>query len=253
MTTALAPTLAGRRAAGQSGALTTNVGQERCQEFKSQLRAAASIVDGKDFVTLEGYASVVNSTYKMWDWYGEYDEQIASTAFDTTLAASPDVAYLLNHTGMTMARTTAGTLTLSVDETGLLSVAQVNPKRSDVRDLVIAVEDGAIDQMSFAFRIVNGRWNEEYTMYTITEVDIDRGDVSAVNYGANPATSMSARAKQALDAIDHLDGAPLVAAAARATARLAERDTAEPAAIAARASTGRNAATLRAQLELDEI
>jgi hypothetical protein len=90
-------------------------------------------------------------------------------------------------------------------------------------------------------------------MYTITEVDIDRGDVSAVNYGANPATSMSARAKQALDAIDHLDGAPLVAAAARATARLAERDTAEPAAIAARASTGRNAATLRAQLELDEI
>ena len=66
-----------------------------------------------------------------------------------------------------------------------------------------------------------------------------------MNFGANPYTSISARARQALDAIDALTGAPLAAAAARAQARLTDQ-TPPP------VEHGANLATLRARLELDE-
>lgn len=235
-----------RKAAVEAGTVLV-AGEARNQEFKSQLRTSSTTKDDKTFVTLDGYASTVNQPYTMYDMFGEYTEQIAGSAFDVTLAAEPDVAFLLNHTGMTMARTTNQTLALSVDSTGLRSVAQLNPLRSDVQDLKLAIDDGNIDQMSFAFRIVDGRWDPTYTSYTITEVDLNRGDVSAVNYGANPSTSISARAKQGLDAIDHLEGEPLRILAARAQARLAiapeERDESKP--------VTPNAATLRARIELE--
>jgi HK97 family phage prohead protease len=238
----------GRRSAAQKTTLDSFAGQARRQEFKTQLRAIRSNKDGKDFVTLDGHASVTGVTYEMWDFWGPYDEMMATSAFDVTLAANPDVAFLVNHGGMTMARTTSGTLRLGVDDIGLATSADLNPQRGDVSDLVHAVDDGDIDQMSFAFRIVSGRWNEEFTQYTITEVDLDRGDVSAVNYGANPYTTIAARARQVFDGLAGLDGAPLRAARDRADALLAER---APAAESPSNPTGQNAATLRARLELE--
>ena len=247
-TTMIAPTLEGRRAAGAAGQLATFAGEGRKNPLKTDLRAKQTEKDGKTFETLEGYASMTELNYTMWDFFGEYEEKIAKGAFDKTLANSPDVAYLLNHTGMTMARTVAGTLRLSVDETGLWTEADLNPQRSDVQDLVHAVRDGNIDQMSFAFRIVSGHWSPDYTEYTIDEVDLDRGDVSAVNYGANPFTSISARANQGFEAVRNLTGAPLRALAAYAQERAAE---VEPA--TAEVTAGPNAATLRARLEIGGI
>lgn len=237
----------GRRAAASDGQLLS--GQARRQEFKAaDLRVHRSTGDdGKEFVTLDGHASVTGRAYEMWDFWGPYDELVAGSAFDTTLAAEPDVAFLVNHTGVTMARTTAGTLRLSVDDEGLFQSADLNPKRTDVQDLLLAIDDGAIDQMSFGFRIVSGRWNDEFTQYTITEVDLDRGDVSAVNYGANPFTSISARAQQAFDALDHLEGAPLRAARERIDARLRELTPAAPV-----KRTGQNKATLLRRLEFED-
>jgi len=234
-----------RREAFEAGTLRT-VGESRSQEFASELRADMAERDGKTFVVLDGYASTVNKPYMMYDEFGEYQEVIAPSAFDKTLAASPDVAFLVNHKGMTMARTKAGTLELSVDAVGLRSIAFLNPERSDVENLIYAVKDGNIDQMSFAFRIIAGDWNADYTVFTITEVDINRGDVSACNYGANPDTSIAARAKQALDGINHLRGEALRLVAARAAARVAEETpNVKP------APAGPSAATLRARLEME--
>lgn len=219
-------------------------GENTICDFRSQIRTKSETIDGKDFRVLEGYASVVNVGYTMWDWYGEYTEYLSTGAFDKTLAADPDVAFLLNHSGMTMARTRSGTLDLTADEVGLKTVARLNAQRQDVRDLVLAVEDENVDQMSFAFQIAAGHWSPDFTEYWIDEVDLDRGDVSAVNYGASPTTSISARALQAFHAIDALDGAPLRAARDRAQARLTES--------APVVSSGPSAATLRARLELEE-
>lgn len=171
----------------------------RLQSFAaSELRAQVEDRDGKEFFRLDGYASITDRAYPMWDIFGEYEEVITGSAFDRTLSAGPDVAFLLNHRGMTMARTTNGTLELSVDSLGLRSTAWLNSARQDVRDLVSAIEDNLITEMSFAFTIEDAEWNADFTRYEIKETDLNRGDVSAVNYGANPYTSIAARSREAL-------------------------------------------------------
>ena len=144
----------------------------------------------KAFTELTGYASVVERGYTMHDMFGPYSEVVSASAFDATLSANPDVVFLENHAGRAMARTGAGTLELSADATGLLSRALLNPTRTDVRDLTAAIADGAVTEMSFAFRITDGQWSPDYTEYRINAVDLDRGDVSAVTYGANPHTRL---------------------------------------------------------------
>lgn len=214
--------LDGRRAAALATPDDVPSTRARAQEFGAQMRATTVERDGKSFYRVEGYASTVEETYEMYDFWGPYDEIIDAGAFAATLSRDPDVAFLLNHRGMTMARTTNKTLELSVDEQGLRSVAFLNPERSDVKDMVHAIGDGNVDQMSFAFRIIRGQWSPDYTEYRILEVDLDRGDVSAVNYGANPNTSISARAKQALAAVEDLPVPVLRALVARGEERLGE-------------------------------
>lgn len=195
-------------------------GRARQEAFATELRSSLVERDGKEFLLVEGTPSVVERWYDMWDMFGPYEEKVAAGAFDKTLSANPDVNFLVNHRGTAMARTTAKTLELSVSMAGHLEMrAWLNPQRTDVQDLRHAIDDRAIDEMSFAFRITEFEWNESYDQFTIKEVDLHRGDVSAVNYGANPYTSISAREK--LAALDTLEGAELLAARARIEARLA--------------------------------
>lgn len=168
---------------------------------------------------LDGYASVTDRAYEMWDFFGPYTEIVAGGAFDETVAAAPDVAFLVNHRGVTMARTTAGTLELEADALGLRTQAFLNPKRQDVRDLIVAIDDKHITEMSFAFLIEDGEWSDDWETFTIRKINLDRGDVSAVNYGANPYTSVAARAREILADLDQL---PLGAARA-ALQRLHQR------------------------------
>jgi HK97 family phage prohead protease len=158
----------------------------------------------------------------MWDFFGPYNEIIDRSAFDETLTADPDVSFLVNHRGVTMARRKPGTkdgdqtLLLDMADTGLRSHAWVNPARTDVSDLVHAINDGDITEMSFAFMLDEGWWSDDFETFKITKVDLHRGDVSAVNYGANPYTSIAARSREILA---DLDGLP-VGAARAALARL---------------------------------
>lgn len=144
-----------------------------------------------DKVELRGYASTFEAPYEMFDFFGGYTETVRQGAFTKTLSDGADVAYLANHGGMTLARTKgSGTLRLSQDSTGLDTVATLNTTRSDARDLVTAIEDGDIDEMSFGFRMIRQEWSPDYEQRDLVELDLNKGDVSAVNYGANPATSV---------------------------------------------------------------
>ena len=160
--------------------------------YPVQLEARAK--DGASGVsTVFGYASVVEEPYEMWDFLGSYAEVVRTGAFTKTLSENPQVQLLLNHGGLSMAYTKAGTLRLAEDSSGLHMEADVNTSRSDVRDMVAAIEDGAVDEMSFAFRVPVGKslWSPDYDERSILEVDLHRGDVSVVNFGANPATSVA--------------------------------------------------------------
>jgi hypothetical protein len=186
-----------------------DVGPVRRMTFPAVLRAtmekrAGSPDDSKEWHHLSGVASTTETPYEMWDMFGPYTEKVSSTAFNNSLARKPDVAFLVNHTGLTMARTTNGTLTLSAGPEGLITDAWLNPARTDVSDLAIAINDRSVDQMSFAAMLEEGEWNEDFTQFTMLQLDLQCGDVSAVNYGANPTTSIAARARRVMDEVDRL-------------------------------------------------
>lgn len=161
-----------------------------------ELRADA----GSGGTVVAGLASVTETPYEMWDMFGPYTEVVALDAFDATLAADPLVEFTVNHGaggGKPMAHTRTGSLVLEAikeadgddGETGLHYEATVNPARHDVSDTIIAMQDGDLAEASFKFRIVRGLWSPDWTQYRIEEVDLERGDVSAVNFGANPFAS----------------------------------------------------------------
>jgi HK97 family phage prohead protease len=194
--------------------------------------------DADGSVGFRAYASVTETAYSMWDMFGPYDETIAADAFDQTLADNADVAFLLNHGGMTLARTASGTLALGVDDAGLWYEPRLDPQNSVVRDVLSGVRRGDLNESSFAFRIVRGTWSPDFMAYRIEQVDMHRGDVSIVNYGANPATgdhpiglglSADDVDVDALD-VDQLDDAQALALAGRLEQRTARRAAHERAA-----------------------
>jgi HK97 family phage prohead protease len=132
----------------------------------------------------------------MYDFFGPYDEQVAVGAFAETLAADPDVPLVIDHTSSRrIARTgnAASPLILTEvtegDTTGLLTHApSLQMSDPDTAYIVPKLQSELIDEMSFRFMITAGRWSEDFMTYTIAGVDIDRGDVSIVGYGANPHT-----------------------------------------------------------------
>lgn len=144
-----------------------------------------------------GYGAVFNSKSEvMWG----FREIIMPGAFDKVL--EDDVRALFNHdSNFVLGRSTAGTLSLSVDEQGL-KYDITAPDTPTIRDLVIApLKRGDITQSSFAFQIArNGDdWYENDEGVIIREIHkISRlYDVSPVTYPAYQAASSTARSLNA--------------------------------------------------------
>ena len=147
---------------------------------------------------LRGYAAVFNEASVPMPFI----ETIAPGAFRKTLSETPDVRLLINHEGLPLARTKNGTLTLTEDDRGLYMDATI-ADTSEGRDLYKLVERGDVDQMSFAFRVIRQKYNEDRSQRTLTEVSLADGDVSVVTYPAYPTTSVEAREalRKAIDAV----------------------------------------------------
>lgn len=164
--------------------------------------------DEGDDLVLTGYASVFNKAYTVAGGpeYGGWNETVDPSAFKRTLGQSPDVHLLINHGGLPLARTKSGTLTLSTDSTGLITEARLDRADPDVQRLRVKMKRGDLDEMSFAFRTVRQEWDEDYNNRTLTELDLHKGDVSVVNFGANPNTSATIRGlSEALEVLTHTE------------------------------------------------
>lgn len=138
---------------------------------------------------LEGYAA----TWDEYDCYGGpsrggWIEHIDQRSMDRTLESNPDLMLLVNHEGLPLARTKSGTLTLRTDKHGLLMRAPLDPSDPDVQQIAPKMKRGDLDEMSFSFRVKDQVWNHDYTHRDITELSLQKGDVSVVNYGMNPNT-----------------------------------------------------------------
>lgn len=134
---------------------------------------------------------------------GGWTEQLHQRSFDRTLSEKPDLQLLINHEGMPLARTKSGTLELKTDRIGLKVRALLDPRDPDVQALLPKMERGDMDEMSFAFRVKDQEWNDDYTHRMIREVSLQKGDVSVVNYGMNPTTKASIMVPSAVEALGH--------------------------------------------------
>lgn len=103
---------------------------------------------------LEGYAAVYNSRTNL----GRFDELIMPGAFDA--ADISDARFLIDHEGMPLGRTSAGTMKLTPDKKGLRYVVFL-PETERARELYEAVKRGDLNKSSFAFTIAAEDWQME--------------------------------------------------------------------------------------------
>lgn len=159
-----------------------------------KLRADGDNEPGK----VSGYAAVFNSESEDMGWWTEVREIIAPGAFDA--ADMSDVRALFNHdSNMLLARTSSGTLQLSIDKTGLKYEFEL-PDTTVGRDLRELLRRGDVSQSSFGFTVKKQSWSEEKDergevirmVRTIEKID-RLFDVSPVTYPAYPDTQVALR------------------------------------------------------------
>ena len=156
-----------------------------------ELRTMEVRAEGEgDEMRIVGYAAVFNQETDL----GYFREMITPGAFDDVM--EDDVRLLLNHDGAPLARTTNGTLTLAVDDEGLMYEAILSDTTQG-RDLYKMIQRGDISQSSFAFTISEQSWSKDKSVRSIDKVG-RLLDVSPVTYPAYPQASVMARSEFAV-------------------------------------------------------
>ncbi|HJC21894.1 MAG TPA: HK97 family phage prohead protease [Candidatus Butyricicoccus avicola] len=158
--------------------------QMRSVPSKFQTRA-----EGDDLY-IEGYFSVFGGVYELWDGASE---TIAPGAFSETLGG--DIRALIDHESrLVLGRTTAGTLELREDDTGLWGRVKINSNDQDAMNLYERVRRGDVDQCSFGFDILDEETEQRENgevRWTIRKVKLY--EVSVVTFPAYQETSVTAR------------------------------------------------------------
>ena len=172
-----------------------------------QVSELRSITDGDGLRHITGYAAVFNS---LSEDLGGFREKIDPGAFAKTIGAD-DVRALWNHdSNHVLGRNKSGTLLLSEDKRGL-KIDIMPPDTQFARDLMISIDRGDVDQMSFGFRTISQRWEGEYPDETRTLMEVQLFDVSPVTFPAYPDTEVGLRSleehRKARDSGGEDDGA----------------------------------------------
>ncbi len=142
---------------------------------------------GEPSYRVPGYATTFDEPYVLW---GDVRERVSREAFDDDTDMS-DVIMQFDHAGKVLARTSNGTLELTVDDHGLRVDADLS-KSQAARDTFEEIENELVTRMSFCFRVDREEWDETEQLRTIKHFS-KIYDVSAVSIPANGATEISAR------------------------------------------------------------
>ena len=160
--------------------------------------ASAIRAEDKDGKKIAGYFAVFDSRYYLWN---KAYETVGRHAFDGELDG--DVRALINHDAtLVLGRTKAGTLRLSVDDTGLYGEIDINDKDSDAVNLYERVKRGDVSQCSFGFEIIKESYerdDNDETHWTLETVKLY--EVSPCTFPAYADTSVSARSADDPEAV----------------------------------------------------
>lgn len=141
-------------------------------------------------VGVRGYAAVFDSP--------AHGEVIKRSAFNRTIAQSDNVRLLRDHNpSLCFASTRSGTMTLEVDDRGLIFDApSLDMDSPDVRSFVSAIKRGDVYQCSFA-----GYWRDAPTINGVREVrEVELADVSGVTFPWYEDTELGVTGDRARDA-----------------------------------------------------
>lgn len=177
-----------------------------CRSAAFEMRAA----DGDGF-TLEGYAAVFDTATRIDSWEGRFDEIVAPGAFAKTIKErSPVLQFDHGHDVATGSVPIGAIELLREDDNGLFVRARLHDN-ARVEPIRQAIASGAIDGMSFRFRVTREEWNEDSALdvpvRTIREVELF--ELGPVVFPAYDATSVGVRSM--LGGLDDEQRARLVA------------------------------------------
>ena len=165
-------------------------------KYERRMIEMRAVGDGEK-MTIEGYAIVFDQPAT----HGKFTETIKRGALDNTDMKNVPLRYNHNDNVMVMARTKNGSLRLIVDNKGLLIQADLIDTQSN-RDLYKGIQEGLIDQMSFAFTVADGgdiwSFGENTTTREVTNIN-KLYDVSVVDAPFYESTSVYARSLELLD------------------------------------------------------
>lgn len=149
-------------------------------------KTTAAVTAATNGATVSGYGAVFNEITRLGDIY----EMIEPGAFDG--AQMNDVKFLIDHKGTALARTTAGTLGLILDQRGLRYVASLADTER-AHEITEAARRGDVTQSSFAFTIAADRWEQhEGAPLRVIEKIGRVYEVSAVSFPAYEGTAFEA-------------------------------------------------------------
>jgi uncharacterized protein len=137
---------------------------------------------------VEGYATTFNQAYPL---FGDYQEEIDRHALDG--ADLSDVILQYDHQGKVLARLTNQSLVIEANDHGIFVAADLSKSKAG-RELYEEIQAKLITRMSWAFTVLEEKFNVDTKTWTILKVK-KVFDVSAVSIPANDATEISARAR----------------------------------------------------------
>lgn len=164
---------------------------------KNNLCRAASFemregVDGDGF-TLEGYAAVFGTPTRIDSWEGRFDEVIERGAFAKTITErTPVLQFDHGHDVATGSVPIGAIEELKEDERGLFVRARLHDN-ARVEPIRQAIESGAIDGMSFRFRVTREEWDETDDVPTRTIREVELFELGPVVFPAYEATTVGVR------------------------------------------------------------
>lgn len=164
--------------------------------MSKEIRSFQFITGEKEERKMVGHAAVFGEATEIG---GYFREQIEPGAFKSSIKKD-DVRALFNHDpNYVLGRNTAGTLKLTEDEQGL-RVDISPPDTQFARDLAISIERGDINQMSFAFQVMEEEWIMAEKPKDLDLRKIKKArlfDVSPVTFPAYDGTDIAVRSHEA--------------------------------------------------------
>lgn len=164
----------------------------KAREIRAAMPVEIREAEGEG-VKVAGYAAVFDEWADIGDFF---QERIMPGALDGRL--DDDVQFLVNHRDLPLARTTSGTLTLTVDERGLYMETTLDPSDPDAARIIPKLKRGDLSKMSFAFKVDKEEWDETGDIPKRTILQIGRlYDVAVVCDPAYSGTEIGLRSLEA--------------------------------------------------------